>query len=209
MRIVWENIVGIHVYTMGKLRKLYDWVLSWGNSKYGAVALCCIAFIESSFFLIPPDVLLIALCTSRPDRAFWYAFLCSISSVLGGIFGWFIGYALYESVGKFIITALGYEAAFETVGHLFADNAFWAIFAAAFTPIPYKVFTIASGVWHIPLTTLILASLIGRSMRFFLVSALLYWFGARIKVFIDKYFNIVTIAACVLLVGGFVAVRWL
>lgn len=208
MRAVLNTVQGFHLYAMGKLRTLYNWVLSWGDSKYGVWALFVLAFVESSFFPIPPDVLLIALAVSQPSRAFWHALVCTAGSVLGGILGWFIGYALYESVGKLIITALGYQTAFDAVGRMFADNAFWAIFAAAFTPIPYKVFTIGAGVWEIPLLTLILASIIGRSMRFFLVAGLLHFFGARIKIFIDKYFNILTFAAFALLVGGFIALRW-
>lgn len=209
MQAIVQRVSGVHLYTMGKLRKLYDWVLSWGESKYGVLALFLFAFVESSFFPIPPDVLLIALAISQPSRAFWHALVCTVGSVLGGVFGWFIGYALYESVGQFIISALGYQDAFEIVGTLFAENAFWAIFAAAFTPIPYKVFTIGAGVWGISLTTLILASLFGRSLRFFLVAGLLHFFGARIKTLIDKYFNIVTLAAVLLLIGGFTLLHFL
>ncbi|HLC66134.1 MAG TPA: hypothetical protein VJK52_00660, partial [Candidatus Nanoarchaeia archaeon] len=124
MHLVLEKIVGWHVYTFGKLRQLYNWVLSWGNSKYGILALFLFAFIESSFFPIPPDVLLMALCLSQPSKAFWYAFVTTVGSVLGGLFGYFIGYALYETIGKLIIAALGYQAAFESVGKLFAENAF-------------------------------------------------------------------------------------
>ena len=209
MHLVLEKIVGWHVYTFGKLRQLYNWVLSWGNSKYGILALFLFAFIESSFFPIPPDVLLMALCLSQPSKAFWYAFVTTVGSVLGGLFGYFIGYALYETIGKLIIAALGYQAAFESVGKLFAENAFLAIFGAAFTPIPYKVFTIAAGVWGIPLPIFVLASLLGRAGRFFAVSALLYFAGPKLKNFIDEYFNIVTFAAFLLLIGGFIAVRWL
>ena len=209
MHLVLEKIVGWHVYTFGKLRQLYNWVLSWGNSKYGILALFLFAFIESSFFPIPPDVLLMALCLSQPSKAFWYAFVTTVGSVLGGLFGYFIGYALYETIGKLIIAALGYQAAFESVGKLFAENAFLAIFGAAFTPIPYKVCTIAAGVWGIPLPIFVLASLLGRAGRFFAVSALLYFAGPKLKNFIDEYFNIVTFAAFLLLIGGFIAVRWL
>ena len=205
----WHKIFGFHTYAFGWLRKLYDWVLSWGHTKYGTPALCALAFAESSFFPIPPDVLLMCLNISRPKRSFWYAILCTIFSVLGGLLGFFIGFALYETMGQPIIAALGYSSQFELVGNLFKENAVWAIFAAGFTPIPYKVFTIAAGVWGIALPVFITASLLGRGIRFFVISALLYFFGERVKVFIDKYFNWVSLAALALMFAGFVAIRYL
>ena len=190
-------------------KQMYDWVLSWGKSPFATLALFILAFIESSFFPIPPDVLLLALCVSVPSRSFWYALICSIGSVLGGIFGYYIGYALYETVGAVIISSLGLQSAFAYVGGLFQQNAFWSIFAAAFTPIPYKVFTIAAGVWKIPLLTLIVASALGRPLRFFLVAGILYFFGPKTKEFIDKYFNLLTLLFFILLVGGFLVVKYL
>jgi len=204
-----KTVKGFHFYTFGILRRLYNWTLSWANTKYGIIALFAIAFAESSFFPIPPDILLIALCLSLPTRAFWYALICSIGSILGGMFGYIIGFMLYDAIGARIISALGYQAYFETVGQLFAENAFLAILGAAFTPIPYKVFTIAAGFWKINLITFISASLIGRSARFFLVAGLIYYFGERIRSFIDKYFNILTIVFFVLLILGFVVIKYL
>lgn len=193
------------------LRKLYDWVLSWANHPSGTWALAGVAFAESSFFPIPPDVLQIALGLSHPKRSFWYAFVSSICSVLGGIAGYFIGLLLYESVGATIIDFYRLQPTFELVGGYYRAQAFWWIFIAAFTPIPYKVFTIAAGVYHdfVPLPVLILASAIGRPARFFLVGSLTYFFGPKIKTFIDRYFNWITVAFTVLLIGGFLLVKYL
>ncbi len=191
------------------LRRLYDWVLSWTNTKYAPVALFLLAFAESSFFPIPPDILLIALAISLPKKSFKYALLCSAGSVLGGIFGYYLGYGAYDLIGAKIINSLGYEHYFELVGNYYRENAFLAVFTAAFTPIPYKVFTIAAGFWKINLITFVLASIFGRSLRFFIAAVLIYLFGARIKNFIDKYFNLLTIIFMLLLIGGFLIIKYL
>lgn len=199
----------IHLYAFGFLRRMYDWVLSWAHTKYGGIALFVLAFAESSFFPIPPDVLLIALCVSIPTKSIRYAVICTFGSVIGGVFGYLIGYGLYETIGIIIIKAFHYQAQFNAVGELYAANAFLAVAAAGFTPIPYKVFTIAAGVWKINFTTFITASILSRGARFFLVAGLFYFFGPKIKVFIDKYFNWLTIIFFILLIGGFIAVKWL
>ncbi|MDP2600152.1 MAG: YqaA family protein [Deltaproteobacteria bacterium] len=193
------------------LRKLYDWVLSWAHHPAGTWALFMLAVAESSFFPVPPDVLQIALGLEKPKRSFWYATVSSAGSVLGGVFGYFIGLFLYESVGKDIIDFYHLQATFEKVGGYYQAQAFWWIFVAAFTPIPFKVFTIAAGVYHayVPLSILIVASAVGRPARFFLVAALIYFFGPRIKTFIDRYFNWLTVAFTVLLVGGFLLMKYL
>ncbi len=198
-----------HFYSLGYLKRLYNWVLLWADSKYGTVALAVLAFMESSFFPIPPDVLQIALSVSKPKRSFWYALVASIFSVLGGIFGYFIGLFLFDSIGQFIITHLGLEQSFQVVGDYFKINAFLAISGAAFTPIPYKVFTIAAGFWQVGLPVLILASVLGRSGRFFIEAVLLYFFGKKMAVFIEKYFNWVSLTVFVLIVGGFIAIKYL
>jgi len=191
------------------LRRLYDWVLSWTNTKYAPLALFLLAFAESSFFPIPPDILLIALAISLPKKSFKYALLCSVGSVLGGIFGYYLGYGAYDLIGGKIINSLGYEHYFELVGNYYRENAFLAIFTAAFTPIPYKVFTIAAGFWKINLITFVSASIFGRFLRFFIAAVLIYLFGARIKTFIDKYFNLLTIIFMLLLIGGFLIIKYL
>jgi membrane protein YqaA with SNARE-associated domain len=190
---------------------LYQWVLSWADSRYGVPALFVLAFLESSFFPIPPDVLLIALCMGTPKRSLAFAFWCSLASVLGGVVGYYIGFAFYEELGRRIIDALQYQEAFAKVGELYGDNAFLSILTAAFTPIPYKVFTIAAGVFHekVSLSTLVGASIIGRSGRFFLVAGAIYYFGPSVKRLLDKYLEVVTIAFTILLIGGFILIKHL
>ncbi|MDR3228026.1 MAG: DedA family protein [Puniceicoccales bacterium] len=192
-------------------RRLYDWVLSWAETKYGLPALCALSFAESSFFPIPPDVLLIALCMGASKKAFKFVAYCALFSVLGGIFGYYIGYAFYDQVGKGIIEFFHYEKQWAKVGDLYGKNAFLAIFTAGFTPIPYKVFTIAAGFFHdkVGLGTLIFASLLGRTGRFALVGGAIYFFGPRIKPYLDKYFELVCVLFMVLLIGSFVLLKYL
>ncbi len=276
-------------------RRLYHWVLHWADTPYGTPALVTLSFTESSFFPIPPDVLLMALGIARPRRSFYYALLCSAASVLGGLFGYFIGYALWNPVGAPILRSLrlltpasqevlvrgvegrmvvvsaphgvtlhaskwsewlglaepaldGNEAmmrvhrdllhreraattppigessyevqqttaplAVDEPAYLMTDTYhqaralyekydFWIVFAAAFTPIPYKVFTILSGLMQMPLVPFLFASAIGRSMRFFLVGALIFAFGKPVRRFIDRYFNLISLLFFVLLIGFF------
>lgn len=190
------------------LRRLKEWVEGYAEKPHAEWALFVIAFIESSFFPIPPDVLLIAMAVIVPTRAFRYALICTAGSVLGGVFGYFIGWAFFETIGQPILQFYGAMGHYETVRQLYSEHAFWAIFTAAFTPIPYKVFTIAAGTFEISLATLIGASILGRAGRFFIVAALFYFFGAPIKKFIDKYFELLTVVFLVLLVGGFVIIRF-
>ena len=190
------------------LRRIKEWVESYAEKPYAAWALFIIAFAESSFFPIPPDVLLIAIAVVVPKKAFRYALICSVGSVLGGMFGYLIGQEFFDLIGRPIINLYGVTNQYEHVRQLYEQNAFAAIAIAGFTPIPYKVFTIAAGAFHIPFTTLVFASVLSRSARFFLVAALFYFFGAPIKAFIDRYFEIVTLVFSVLLVLGFVVIRW-
>lgn len=190
-------------------RKLYDWVLSWSETRYGVPAMAIVSFMESSFFPIPPDPLLMALSLGKPKKAFWYAAICSIASVLGGILGYFIGWALWDLLSPFFLTYVFSAEAFEYVGTLYKQNAFLTILGAAITPIPYKVFTVAAGVFHINLLYLIIASAIGRSARFFLEAGLIYFFGERIRKFIDKYFNLLLTLFFILIVLGFIIVKFL
>lgn len=195
----------------GPIRRLYAWVLHWAETRYALPALVTLSFVESSFFPIPPDVLLMALCMGKPKRSLVFAFWCSVASVLGGIMGYYIGYAA-EPLGRWIIfDLLHYGAAWDTVAKLYADNAFIAIVTAAFTPIPYKVFTIAAGVFHeqVSLGTLVLASVIGRSGRFFLVAGTIRIFGPTVKVYLDRYLEWATILLTLLAIGGFVAIKYL
>ena len=209
MTSIKSKLGSFHFYTFGQLRKLYDWIISWAHKKYSSAALFVLAFAESSFFPIPPDILQIALSVSKPKKSFFYALVSSVGSVLGGILGYFIGLFLFDTIGSFIINTLGYQAQFNSVGDLYKSYAFLVILVSAFTPIPYKVFTIAAGFWQVGLLPLIAASAIGRSARFFLVALLFYFFGPKIKEFIDKYFNLLTIVFLVLLIGGFFVIKYI
>ena len=196
---------------MHLVRRLYDWVLHWAYTPFGAPALFLLAFAESSFFPIPPDVLLLALCISVPAKSFRFALICSLGSVLGGMGGYGIGMVLWEGVsGYFYAYVPGFTPqVFHQVQNLFSTYDFWAIFAAGFTPIPYKVFTIGAGVFDINFPVFVLASTVGRSLRFFLVAWLIFRFGPAMRAFIEKYFNLLTIVFVVLLVGGFIVIRHL
>jgi membrane protein YqaA with SNARE-associated domain len=194
-------------------RRLYDWVLHWADTPYGTPALGILAFAEASFFPVPPDPLLMALALSKPKRAFYYAAVCAACSVVGGLFGYAIGYFAWNAVGDFFFNYLGpigfTPENFSTVQGKYEANAFLAIFAAGFTPIPYKVFTVAAGVFSISLAPFFLASVLSRSARFFTVAGLIFLFGPPIKRFIDRYFNLLTLLFFVLLVGGFLVVKYL
>lgn len=191
------------------LRRLYDWVLHWAETPYGTWALFLLAFCESSFFPIPPDVLLIALAVAIPKKSFKYALVCSAGSVLGGCLGYLIGWQFMAGIGEKIIAFYGLTRKIEYIKNLYINYDAWAIGIAGFTPIPYKVFTISAGAFNINFPVFIIVSTISRSARFFLVGSLIYIFGPRIQTFIDKYFNILAVAFTVLLVAGFVIIKYL
>jgi len=187
------------------IRRLYHWVLHWAETPYGEPALLLLAFAEASFFPIPPDVLLLALCISVPARSFRFAATASLGSVLGGMAGYGIGFGLWGIVADMFFRYIpGFsENLFSQVQQSFAANGFWVVFTAGFTPIPYKVITIGAGVFRIDFWIFLVASLVSRSMRFFLVAALIYRYGPSIKNFIEKYFNLLTLIFTLLLIGGF------
>ncbi len=194
---------------VGPVRRLYNWVLSWSESRHGPAALGALALAESSFFPIPPDPLLIALALGKPRRAFWFATICSVASVLGGILGYLIGWGIWAAVSDFFFRFIPGVTpdAFETVGSLYERWNFWAIFVAGFTPLPYKVFTLAAGVFQISLPIFVIASVASRSARFFLLAALIFFFGPGIQGFIDRYFDRLVWLFFALLVGGFLLIR--
>ncbi|MDR1492447.1 MAG: DedA family protein [Planctomycetaceae bacterium] len=193
----------------GMMRRLYDWVLHWADTPYGAPALFFIAFMESSFFPIPPDVLQIALSAGKPKRSFYYATISLVGSVTGAFLGYFIGYALWEALHNVFIPHLFSQDTFDKVQKLYANNAFLAIFTAAMTPIPYKVFTIAAGVGQISLLILLSASIVGRGMRFYLVALFLWLFGPIVRKWLEKYFEILAVVFAALLIGGFVLIKYI
>lgn len=204
---------------MKAIRRLYDWILHWANTPYGGMALFLLAFAESSFFPIPPDVLLIALVIGAAHKAFKFATICTIGSLLGALLGYYLGYEVwymqdgttFSGFAMFFFEHIpGFTTeVFDQVKQLYNDWNFWVVFTAGFTPIPFKVFTITAGTFKISLPMFILASTISRAARFFLISWLLWKFGPQIKIFIDKYFNLLAIGFTVLLVGGFVLIKYL
>lgn len=200
--------VGQSVLRANPLRKLYDWVLSFAEKPYGAWALFLVAFAESSFFPIPPDVLLIALSVAKPSRSFFFAGLSTLGSVLGAALGYLLGFQFYQLAGHPIIRFYGVEQRYLQVQALYQHYDALAVAVAGFTPIPYKVFTIAAGAFHINFLTFMLASILSRGARFVLVGGLIWWVGPEIKRFIDRYFNLLTIAFVILLAGGFVIVKY-
>jgi len=191
------------------LRRLYDWVLHWADTPYGTWALFVLAFCESSFFPVPPDVLLIALAVAVPKKSLKYALICTLGSILGGCLGYMIGWQFMEAVGSKIITFYGLQEKIAYIEFLYRKYDAWAIGIAGFTPIPYKVFTISAGAFSINFSVFILASAVSRAARFFLVGGLIYFFGPRIQALIDKYFNILAVAFTVLLVAGFIIIKYL
>lgn len=190
------------------MRRLYDWVLHWAETPYGSWALFILAFAESSFFPIPPDLLLIALGISIPSRALRYAAICAAGSVLGGIAGYFIGYHFMDLLGMRVLNFYGLTEKYHSIGALYDQYNAWAVGIAGFTPVPYKVFTIAAGAFKINFPVFVVASLASRSARFFLVGLLIFVYGASIRSFVDRYFNVLTVVFFILLAGGFVLIKW-
>ncbi len=191
------------------IRRLYDWVLGLADKPYAVPALFVLAVVESSFFPIPPDVLLIALALSLPTRGFRFAMWCTIGSVIGGLFGYMLGYAAWSVLEPYMINRVFSQENFDKVAQWYREWDFWAVFVAAFTPIPYKVFTISAGVAKLDLLGFTVASFVGRGGRFFLVALVIRLAGERAKQLIDKYFNLATIIGTILLIGGFLLIKGL
>lgn len=190
------------------IKKIYDWVLHWAKTPYAVPALFMLSFAESSFFPVPPDVLLIALAISIPKKSFKYALICAVGSVLGGVLGYGIGLYGYEMVGRPIVEFYHGQEIMNMIKLQYDRHGFFGILIAAITPIPYKVFTIASGVFEFDFWSFFAASVIGRSTRFFVVAGLIWKFGPAIRDFIEKYFNYLSVAFMVLLIGGFFIIKY-
>jgi membrane protein YqaA with SNARE-associated domain len=192
------------------LRGLYDWTMHWADTPWALSALFVIALAESSFFPIPPDVLLIAIVAANPARWLIAAVLCTAGSVVGALLGYVIGQAFMATVGQPIVDFYGAQAAWDQVVAWYRGTwGVWFLAGAAFTPIPYKVATIAAGATGMPLVPFVLVSAIGRAGRFFLVAALLRLFGAPIRTFLEKHFDAMALLFLALLIGGFLVLRWL
>ena len=192
-------------------KNLYNWVLHWAYTPYGMLALLILSFSEASFFPVPPDVLLIALALGNRQQALKFALLCSVASILGAITGYLIGHYLwwngdsYSAVAHFFFNNVpGFtEILFQEMQTQYEQFGFVIIFTAGFTPLPYKIFTISSGAFNIPILSFIMTSAISRSARFFLVSFLIWKFGEKIKLFIDRYFNLLSILFVIILFGSY------
>jgi membrane protein YqaA with SNARE-associated domain len=191
------------------MRRVYDWTMRTASHRKAPQALFWVAFVESSVFPIPPDVMLIPMVVAKRAKAWLYATICTVGSVLGGIVGYAIGYYLYETVGQWLINVYGLAAQFEAYRAAYNEWGLWIILIKGFTPIPYKLVTIASGAAAFDFWVFVAASVATRGARFFLVSALLYWFGEPIREFIERRLTLLTTAFVVLLVGGFIAVKYL
>lgn len=191
------------------IRKLYDWTLSLAGHPRALWALAVIAFVESSFFPIPPDVLMIPMIIAAPTRAFRIAAVATVASVLGGLFGYAIGALLFETVGQPILDFYGKADAFDSFATRYNDWGAWAVLIAGVTPFPFKVITIASGATGLSLPVFILSAVLARALRFFVVAALLWKFGPPIRDFIEKRLGLMFVIFCILLIGGFYLVRYL
>ena len=190
------------------LRSTYDWVMGLAARKDAIWVLAAIAFIKSSVFPIPPDVLLIPMVLAARDRAWRYAAVCTIASVLGGMLGYAIGMFLFESAGQPLLEFYGYADKFGEFRGRYNEWGAWIVFIAGLTPFPYKVITIASGVAELDLAVFTVASVLARGLRFFIVAALLWWLGPPVREFIEKRLGLMTIVFCVLLLGGFVVAKY-
>jgi len=192
-------------------RHLYNWVIHFANTKHGLTALFIISFAESSFFPVPPDVLLAPLTLGAPKKWFKFALVCSIASVLGGILGYCIGMFLWEQIGQWFFTNLGSigftSENFQKFKDWYENYDFWIVFTCGFTPLPYKVCTITAGIAKISFGGFIIASTLSRSARFFIVAGLFGWKGDKIRPFVEKYFNLLSLVFVLLLIAGFAALK--
>ena len=192
---------------MNFLRKLYNWTLQQAEKKYSSWVLSFVSFAESSFFPIPPDILLIPMIIAKKSKAWVYAFICTFSSVLGGVFGYAIGYFFYNSIGILIIDTYHLSNSFNVVGNYYNEYGVLIVLGAGFTPFPFKFITIASGVFNLNIFLFIITAIVARGLRFYLLAGLLFVFGEKIKVLIDKYFNILAIFFFILLIGSMLLIK--
>ena len=199
------------------LRKLYNWVMHWSETPYGLPALFILSFSEAFIFPVPPDILLIALALGKRKQAFKFAFICSIASISGGLVGYSIGHFLwwdgvnYNAVANYFFNHIpGFtESLFQTLQNQYNQFGFIIIFTAGFTPIPFKVFTISAGAFNISFPLFFIASTLSRSVRFFLVSFLIWKYGKKINVFVDRYFNLLSILFVIIFVGSYLLINFI
>ena len=192
---------------MNILRRLYSWTIKKAEHKNASWFLSLVSFTESSFFPIPPDILLIPMILAKRLNAWFYALICTLSSVAGGVLGYIIGYYFYSSIGLVIVELYGLSDSFNIFENYYNEYGLWIVLGAGFTPFPFKFITIASGVFNLNIVFFIVAALIGRGLRFYLVALLLYTFGNTIKNLIDKYFNLVTALFFILLILSILLIK--
>ncbi|WP_282064882.1 YqaA family protein [Aliiroseovarius marinus] len=191
------------------IKRLYDWTMGLANTPHALWALAVVAFLESSVFPIPPDVLMIPMIIARPSRAFVIAGVALMASVLGGMFGYYIGWGMFETVGRPVLEFYGKDAYFDEFATRYNEWGAWAVLIAGVTPFPYKVITILSGATGLNFGVFMVASVIARGLRFFIVAGLLWKFGAPIRDFIERRLGLMFTLFCLLLVGGFYVVKFL
>ena len=191
------------------LRRLYDWIIRLAGSRQAIPAMGLVAFAESSFFPIPPDVMLVPMVLANREKAFRIALVCTVCSVVGGLLGYAIGYYFFETAGAWVVKTYGLQAGLDKFRDQYAHWGIWVILIKGLTPIPYKLVTIASGAAHFDLFTFVWASIVTRGARFFIVSALLWKYGEPIRAFIEKRLTLVTWLFLIALIGGFVVVKYL
>ncbi len=189
--------------------RLKDWILHYANSRHATKALFAFSFAESSFFPIPPDFILIAILVTRARYWWYYAFITLIGSLLGGMVGYIIGFLFFSSVGKIIVDFYGLNEVMQNLALRYEAHAFWTVFIAAFTPIPYKIITISAGFFNISIFSFLIASLIGRGGRFFIISFIMKIFGKKISSSVYKYFNIFSIIFVSLIIVVFLIFQFL
>lgn len=195
----------IFIFTLWQ--RLKEWTLKWAHSKHMAMALFFIAFIEASFFPIPPDILMVAILLINAERWRFYAGLTSIGSVLGAVFGYTIGWGFYEIIGYRIVEIYNLQETVNFIGEKFSEHVFLTVFTAAFTPIPFKLITISAGLFKVSLWKMVLAAIVGRSMRYFMVAYMVRLFGQKVKDLIIKYFNILSLLFVVFVIFVFIAIK--
>ena len=191
------------------IRRLYDWTMRAAAHKNAVPSLFTVSFVESSFFPIPPDVMLIPMILAERAKAWYFALVATLGSVLGGVLGYLIGYFLFDAIGQPMLELYGYADKFEKFASQYNEYGAWIVFFFGVTPFPYKVITIASGTTGLNIAVFMLASVLSRGLRFFIVAALLYWFGPPIRDFIEKRLGLVFTVFVVLLFGGFIAIKYL
>ena len=191
------------------LRRTYDWMMGLAAHRNALAALAAISFAEASFFPIPADVMLIPMVIATREKAWRIALVCTIASVVGGMFGYGIGSVLYETVGKWLIDLYGYTAQIEELREVYKSAGFWIVMVGGLTPIPYKVVTIASGLAEMDFFTFTLGSVLSRGLRYFAVAGLLYFFGPPIRNWVERRMGLAATLFVVLLIGGFVLIKYL